>query len=250
MPRPMLLDRSGRTPLHHQVYDLILREIKDGELRPGDRIDSEHQLGEKYGVSRTTVKQAIQRLAQSGYVYRLQGKGTFVKSPPVSRQLNSIISFSEEIRKRGRTPISKLIHLEVIGLTESLASDMRCELLDQVICYRRLRYADEEVMGIQTSYLPYEKFKVLANREIIEGPSLYETIERLYGVKPARAIEEYRIVWPEEEDSLLIGQSKRQPAFAVRRWTYLDNGELMEYAESILRGDRYTLTIELSRNDT
>jgi GntR family transcriptional regulator len=241
-----ILDRDSRIALHHQIYDIFMNKIKTGELKPGDRIPSERQLSETYGVSQTTVKQAVQCLVQDGYVFRERGRGTFVKEPLISRPLNSVMSFSEEIAHLGKNPSVKILDRKVISASEEIAKAMNLRYGEQLILYRRLRLADGQVLGIQSSYLPYSMFGQWFEQNMITGKSLYEDIEKQYGVRPTRAIEEYQIVRLEKKEVSLMGLSKTEPAFGVRRWSYLANGTLMEYTESLLRGDKYKLKVELT----
>lgn len=101
----MFLDRSNRMPLYYQIYDILLAKIESEEWRPGDKIPSELDLSIQFNVSRTTVKQAIEKLAQKRYLFRQQGKGTFVSKPSIAKQLNEVVSFSEEMLQRGKKTV-------------------------------------------------------------------------------------------------------------------------------------------------
>lgn len=239
------LNHDGRTPLYYQIYDILLAAIESGQLKAGDRVPSESDLMKTYQVSRTTVIRAVEKLTERGYLKRYQGDGTYVAFPRVAKQLNKIISFSEEMRMRGRRPTTQIISMKADKASDRLQSLMNLKAGEEVVAIKRLRYADDLVMGLQTAYLPLALCPTLEDPAALADRSLYSVLLELYGWYPVRAVEEYRIDWPTDEDAEALEQSAANPVFAVQRWAYLSDGRLMEYVESLLRADRYTLHIEL-----
>jgi GntR family transcriptional regulator len=240
----MSLNRDLATPLYHQIRDLLLDEIQNGGFSPGERIPSEADLEAKYKVSRITVRQAIQSLVQEGLLYRQQGRGTFVARPKVRHSLNTLTSFSRQMLDRGMTPSTKLIESEIVAARGLVQEALAVPDGTLVTKLRRLRLADEEVMGIQTAYIPVSLCPELADL-IGDNISLYDLLRRKYDLRPVRAIENYTAVLLEPYEARLLDQKQRQPALAAERITYLADNRALEYVTSILRADRYTLTVEL-----
>lgn len=240
----MSLNRDLATPLYHQIRDLLLDEIQNGGFSPGERIPSEADLEAKYKVSRITVRQAIQSLVQEGLLYRQQGRGTFVARPKVRHSLNTLTSFSRQMLDRGMTPSTKLIESEIVAARGLVRESLAVPDGTLVTKLRRLRLADQEVMGIQTAYIPVSLCPGLADL-IGDNISLYDLLRKKYDLRPVRAIENYTAVLLEPYEARLLDQKQRQPALAAERITYLADNRALEYVTSILRADRYTLTVEL-----
>ncbi|HBL36636.1 MAG TPA: phosphonate metabolism transcriptional regulator PhnF [Firmicutes bacterium] len=240
----MQLNRDLSTPLYHQIRDLLLEEIQNGNLSPGERIPSEADLGNKYKVSRITVKQAIQSLVQEGLLYRQQGRGTFVARPKVSHSLNTLTSFSQQMLDRGMTPSTKLIEAEIVTARGRVQEALAISDGTLVTKLKRLRLADQEIMGIQTAYIPVSLCPGLI--EIIgDNISLYCLFKEKYNLRLARAIENYTAVLLEPYEARLLDQKEGRPALAADRIAYLADNRALEYVISILRADRYTLSVEL-----
>jgi len=240
----MAIDRNLSTPLYHQVRDLLREEIQSGGISPGEKIPSEAELGAKYGISRITARQAIQSLAQEGLLYRQQGRGTFVARPRVRHSLNALTSFSRQMTDRGMTPSTKLIEADIVAARGPVREALAIPDGALVTKLRRLRLADREVMGIQTAYVPLGLCPDLVD-VIDDNVSLYDLFRQKYGLRPARATECYSAVLLEPLEARLLDQKQRQPALAAERTTYLLDNRALEYVVSILRADRYTLTVEL-----
>jgi len=241
----MPLNREDPLPLYQQMYDLLRSDLEKGVFAPGEQIPTELELARRHGVSRITVKQAIQKLVLEGRLYRIQGKGTFVSRPRLSRKLKTIMSFTEELRPRNVAPDTRLLLLEVQLPSAKVAQALHIDEGAAVVALRRLRLGDREPMGLQTAYLPFALAQpLLEERERLASGSLYEALGKL-GLRPVRAIEEYSAVVLDNPAASLLEVRPGSPAFAVERVSYLPNDRPIEFVESLLRADRYTLQVEL-----
>lgn len=245
----MPLSRDGRVPLYYQIYDLLKEEMENGTYLPGSQIPTEAELGERFSVSRITVKQAIQKLVTDGYLFRQQGKGTFVSKPKVNRKLSELISFHDEMLEKGFVPTSRLLELTVIPARSIVAQALDIREGERAIQVKRLRLADDEVMAVQSSYIPYALCPELANRKDVLAGSLYKILKQDFNLVPATGHESYAAVVVRGGDAHILGVTEGSPAFSVRRFAYLADGTPVEYAESLLRADRYTLNVELKGPD-
>lgn len=241
----MAIRRLASIPLYHQIRELLREEILGGKCQPGDRIPSEHELSVRYGVSRITAKQAVEDLAKEGLVYRVQGKGTFVAKPRVEHNLTRLISFSEQMVNRGMKPSTQVLEKEVVVAREEVVRALALPEQSLVYKLRRLRLADGEVMGLQTAFVSTDLCPNLLE-EISHNISLYMIFKEKYGLVPCRASETYNAILLSAYEASLLQVPEGSPALLVSRTAYLKDGRPLEHVISFLRGDRYTLYVELS----
>jgi len=241
------MDPANFVPLYVQIINHITEKIESGEYKEGQKIPSEAALAKEFGVSRITVTNAIQRMVQEGTLYRQQGKGTFVaKKKPVEHRLTSLLSFTEDMVSRGYRISSRLIAFELLPAPEKVRQALELPKESPVWRIKRVRYADDEPMAIQTAYLPESLFPGL-NEKGLGNNSLYKLLKETYHIQMTEAVEHYRvIVVRKEEDARLLNVATEFPALFSVRVSACSSGDKFEYTESILRGDRYVLTVKLT----
>jgi GntR family transcriptional regulator len=242
-----MLSKELPIPLYHQVHTDLLNKIQSGELKPDDRIASEDELACSYGVSKITVRRALRDLALAGYVRREQGRGTFVASPKIEQGPRELTSFTEEMRRHGRTASSRVLSQEVIAAEGEVAQKLQLAEGALVLRLRRLRIADDQPMGIQTAYLPLDVAPDLVH-ERLGAASLYEVLRQKYGIVPARARETHYAVAAHGEIAALLGVAEGDPTLAAERITFLEDGRPFELVESFMHGDRYKIVLDLVRD--
>lgn len=235
-------------PLYIQIKEFIINQIESGEFKQGDKIYSENELKEMFNVSSTTVVKALNELVNEGYLVRIQGKGSFVSTPKLTR--NPInLSITEELKNIGIDLKTKILHIDELELPEvakKLAVD-DSEKLSKIV---RLRYINKdgkhEPLAFMTSYIP-TKYLSHENFHLFEKEdSLYKILESVSHLKPHRVKENYSIyLINDNEVAKHLEQSQNDPAFFVKRVTFTKEGLPMEYAESYLRWDRYIIEVEL-----
>jgi len=238
------LDRSQCVPLYHQLKGLLLEEIRAGRLKPDDKLPTEEKLASTYGVSLITVRRTLSELAAAGYVRREQGRGTFVAQPRVAQGPRELTSFSYEMQKRGLRASSRVLARDVVRASEEVARDLRILKGGQVFRLRRLRLADGEPMGIQTAHIPLELAQGLV-REDFGRASLYDLLEKKYGIVPARAREVHSAVRLKAEEARLLRLEKGALGLAARRITCTADGRPFELVHSVARADRYQIVLDL-----
>jgi GntR family transcriptional regulator len=240
------LDGNGKTPLYVQLKQQLLEDIRGGRFVPGEPIPPETQLTEEYSVSRATVRQAIAELVNEGVLVRKQGKGTFVNKPKIETNLQHLYSFSQSIRDKGLQPASQIIEFEVVLPKPEVAAALNIEEGKLVYKIVLLRYADQEVIMVETTYLPYEMFDGLSQEWIEERQSLYAVLEREYKLKLNHAVESFEPVVTDDFASRLLGVPKHSPALFIERIGYTEDGRNAEYTQSVVRGDRCRYVVKLT----
>lgn len=234
-------------PRYYEIEQALRARIAD--LRPDDPLPSDAMLCEEFGVSRMTARNAVQRLTQEGLVYRVPGRGTFVAEPPVHRQAGSLLSFTEEMRRRGREPSSRVLAREVREPRPAEASRLQLEPGEQVIAVRRVRIADDEPLAIEEAVFP-AAVAALIQAADLERLSLHDTLvggghipsmgRARLGAEPAG-----------DDDAVLLGVAPGSPLLVEKRVIHDQDGRPLELCESRYAGDRYGLDVqfdvELSR---
>ncbi len=239
---------EGPIPLYRQLRQVIREQIAAGEWKPGDRIPTIRELCQRYGVSRTTVVQAVNALIQEGLLTGRQGKGIFISRPKVEQGPFRLVSFTEEMIRREFTPGTKMLALFRTPAPTEVARKLGLEPGESVVVLERLRLADGEPRGVMRSYLPERFFPGLAdmNRPI---ESLYQLIQDSYGAVPTTAVDSYEPTRVDPATAALLNVRPGALAFSVERVTRDQRGRQIEYTVSVLRGDRHRVVVELRRPD-
>lgn len=241
------LSKDLPVPLYHQLKTLLLAKIQAGEMKPNDRLPAEDELAAHYSISKATVRQALNDLVLAGVVRREQGRGTFVAEPKLAQGPREMTSFTDEMKSRGLHPTSKVLKQDVIKAEEDVAEKLQVAQGSQLLRLKRLRLADGEPMGIQTAYISLSMAPQLGQEDFTDA-SLYEVLERKFGLWPARAQESYVAVLLEGADAKLLKATVASPALSAERISYLTSGQPLELTYSIMRGDRYKIVLELTRH--
>ena len=179
-----------KQPLYNQLVDLLKEKI-EMEMEANDMLPSERELTNRYGLSRTTVRLALQELEKQGYIYRQHGKGTFVSD--LSKQVTNLsgsYSFTEQMRSVGKTPETKILEFEVVEANKYLAGRLGVSLGEKLLKLKRLRLADGQPMMLERSYLPAKKFLTLT-RELLEQKPLYDLFSQEFNQTIRVANEEF-----------------------------------------------------------
>lgn len=229
-------------PLYVQLVD-ALREKIDSDMEPGDLLPSERELSEHYGLSRTTVRQALRELESMGLVDRRHGKGTFVAEPHVeATNLSGTYSFTEQMRRLGCNPSTQIIDFGVVDAPKQVASNLDLPLGGMVYSFRRLRLADGVPMMVERTYLPASVFPGLTS-ELLEHNPLYDVIEKRYGVIIREAKEEFSASLASGEEAFRLGISEGSAVLRLVRRTRDDVGQIVEYTHSVARADQFKYKI-------
>jgi GntR family transcriptional regulator len=246
-PAPAALDRALPVPLYHQLKSLLLARIESGELKPHDRLETEDELAGRYRVSKATVRQALAELAREGEVRREQGRGTFVAEPRVEQGPRELTSFSDDMKRRGLRGHSKVLERTVVKADEAIARFLGLKAGAPVLRLQRLRLADGEPLGIQTAYVPLALAPGLEHEQFETG-SLYEILERKYGLTAASARESHFAALLPRPQCRLLKAPAGSVGLCAERTAFLPDGKPLEHTSSAMRADRYQITLELVKS--
>src|SRR5258708_18240753 len=170
------LDRTGPIRLYFQVAENLKEAIEAGTIAPGQRLDNELELAEQLGVSRPTVRQARQRVAQKGCVVRGRGLGTVVVAPRIPRPV-ALTSLYDDLAVAQRAPTTAVLSLEEIAASDEIAQVLSLAVGTPVLSIERLRFADETPLAIMHNYLPAKLLQGRTEADL-EQTRLYEILRR------------------------------------------------------------------------
>jgi GntR family transcriptional regulator len=238
------LDKNGFIPLYYQIQRALMEKIQSGELSEGDPLASEEELSRHYQVSRMTARQALHGLKTSGYAFSEKGRGTFVTRPKLEKNIMHLQGFTEEMRKRGMKPSSKLLDQAVIAPTEDIVQKLKLDKNDKILHLRRLRIADGIPMAIEDSHIPLKQFPGL-DRIDFARHSLYQMLRERYGVRVGYADETIEALAATKEEAELLTIPRKASILSITRVIMTTQETPVEAACSRYRGDRYRASIRV-----
>ena len=235
------VDQNGGISKQEFVRDTLLELV--GGLEVGAAIPPERRLAAQLGVSRPTLRAAIEELVREGLLLRRHGSGTYVAEPKIALPL-TMTSFSEDMRQRGMRPGSHILSFEEQSAGAKLGARLRVSPADPVWAIRRLRLADDETMAIEFLHVPRRLLPDLT-REDLEEHSFYTLLQERHGIVIASGIQTIEPTVVNEDEAEMLAVPVHSPAFLFERTTESEGGEVVEYVRSLYRGDRYRLVTEL-----
>lgn len=241
-------EMPSKGPLYQQLADALRREIAEGRYRVGDRIPSEEALCERFGVSRITVRAAIDLLADAGLLRRRQGKGTFVTAPPIEQELVQLNDFVEDMTAAGLLPTSRIIHLGEEPASVEVARVFDLAPGSTIVRLDRLRLGDGSPVAFDRTYLPL-RFGRLLDRERLPDETIYHQLRTQYGIRVVSGSFVIEAGLASGEIANHLGTERNAPLLIVRRTSYTDPNQTVYYQERSYRADRVCYRLELTRGE-
>lgn len=225
-------------PLYISFSEQLIEYINKN-LKTGDRLPSERKLAEDYNISRTTVRLAIQELDRLGYVTTLHGSGSFVSDLyQKGINLSGTYSFTDQMKLLGKEPQTRLLDFQLFEADDYLAKQLKIKLDSKIYLLKRLRLADDQPMMYEETYLPVEVFPDLSD-DLVASKSLYKIFEENYQQRIHYAEEEILATIVNPEIAEILQVSSNSPGLKVHRLTHSKDHQLIEYTETIARGDKF-----------
>ncbi|HWI66045.1 MAG TPA: GntR family transcriptional regulator [Symbiobacteriaceae bacterium] len=235
-------------PLYYQIKARLLEAIENGQLKPGDRVLSERELTTQFGVSRMTARQALTELENQGYLYRVQGKGTFVATPKLEQPLVGLTSFTEDMRRRGLEPAARVLSAVEVVAGRKVARALGVGETASVYRLERLRLAGGEPMALEISHIPVALAPGLLDGGPVEQ-SLYRVLGERYDVHLIRAMQSLEAVAANAYEAEILHVREGTPLLLLERISRDHLDRPVEFVRSLYRGDRYRFTTELIRRE-
>lgn len=238
------IDESSALPLYYQVRETVRQQIEAEQWKRGDLIPSESDLQEALGVSRATIRQALQELVAEGLLIRKQGRGTFVATPKIAEALPRLVSFTEEMRMQNLAPSTSEAAVEIVEAPERVAEALATPPRERFLRIERVRCANGKPIVLLVSYLP--RALGVDPREDFSG-SLYALLEGKYGVRFGKAFQVIEAAAADDYVAQKLEIEEGDPILIIRRSAFSKSETPVEYVEGFYRADRYRYSIRLER---
>jgi GntR family transcriptional regulator len=240
------IDKSSPEPMYLQIAAALKELLQAGKFSGDAPMPPERILAERFGVSRMTMRQANDVLEREGLIDRQRGRGTFATPNHIVKQAQEARSFSEEIRRRGGVPSSRLISFRSVPATASTGRYFGIAEGEPIYEIERVRLADDVPIAFESVQIPSCLCPKLERFNLIDY-SLYQILEENYGLHLARSEEEHSAIQPTKTHRKLLEMPAHTAVLLVKRKTYTNENRPLELAVTAYRGDLYTAVVYSSR---
>ena len=242
----VVMSAAQHSLLYARVETVLAGEITDGDLKVGDQLPTEDSLIARFGVSRITVRRAIQNLVSRGLVEIRRGKGTFVAAPKITQDLKELSGFVEDMHALGRKPTARVIGKEIVTANATVARQLALTRGERVVRIRRVRLADGVPLSFDETYLPLEIGKKIITNNLKVEP-IFSLLERKYDVPLIEAEYKLDAVAAENEVARALKVKPQSPIFRIERTSYSTGSRPVDYETLYYRGDLVRFVTRLVR---
>lgn len=222
----------------------IVQAIKTKQLNTDDKILSEAKLCKKYNVSRITVTRAINELVAEDYLYRIQGKGTFVKGKQLSEGVSQLSSFTKRMKEKKLKLETRVLETTSVTMPVKMANFFNLPSDKNVILLKRLRIVDGKLLCLSIAYLMPEIF-YWTTLEDMEHESLYDLLENKYDFKLGNATQEFEVGYLNEKNAKFLEISSQDPCLKLSLYSTLSDGRPAQFEETYYIGSKYAYQLLL-----
>lgn len=238
-----MLNSQSPVPLYLQIEAALRDSIDSGELEPLDRVMSEIELSDHFGVSRMTARKAVDRLVAEGLLFRQPGKGTFVAKAKISHGLSTQLSFSAAMERLGLTHQTRVLQASIVGAPSHVARPLQLLEGDDVLFLRRLRLVDGEPAALHVAYLPAEYKKILDMDLTTSLTKLMSSV----GAGVTQARDKVEAISADPEDADLLGVSPGAPLLLISGVALTSSLKAVRYTEGFYRGDMFRFSLDTTQ---
>ncbi|MCK1492183.1 GntR family transcriptional regulator [Bradyrhizobium sp. 180] len=233
-------------PLYAQVASALASDIAGGSLTAGTQLPSEEGLIDRFGVSRATVRKAVEHLMARGLVEIRRGIGTFVSDPKIRQELTELSGFVEDMVALGRKPTARLLDQRPVAADNTVAQHLGLAPGTKVYRIKRVRIADGVAMSFDETYLPLEIGKKIVKNDL-EAEPIFALLEGKYGIPLINAEYQLEAVTAEEQVASALGTPVGSAIFLIERTSYTEGLRPIDYEKLHYRGDLIKFVTRLSR---
>ncbi|MBE2266665.1 MAG: GntR family transcriptional regulator [Anaerolinea sp.] len=237
------INRASPVPIYHQIMDGLTRQIRSGELSPGQLLPSETELSRSLGISPMTARQAMNGLVSQGLIRRQRGVGSFVLPRRMDHPLERMVGFTEDMHARGLQPTSHILCVAQANPPKEVLDRLPFDADATMLQIRRVRLANDQPVGVHDAYLLGVSF---TRADLERVGSLYALLAE-EGIQLADCEETIDAVSADKELAGLLGVPIGAPLLRAMRYSWRDDGEFVEYVVALYRADLYQYRIRLTR---
>lgn len=231
-------------PNYYRLESHLRESIRKGALRPGDPVPAESSLCQQFGVSRTTVRQALSRLVYDGLISRHRGRGSFVAEPRLEHS-KPFLSFEEEMQTRGAITGIKLLDMRTEPAERKVAESLGIAEGTPVTVLERLRVVNAQVVGYEIRYLPTRIGEALTAEEIHNQP-LVPAVRRILGKARTRLSLRVTASAARRKEARVLETKVGAPVLVREHVWFFEPEGPMQYGKSVFRGDRYQMSVDFT----
>jgi len=240
------IDRSSPIPYYYQLQEILRTWIEENHISPHTQIFSEAEVCERFGVSRTVVRQALLELERDGLIYRAKGRGSFIAPPKLRQQITELTSFTQDMHERGVRSGSRVLRQEMYPVSEATAQRLQIPPQTPVFCLKRVRLVNDEPLALETAHLNFDGCEVLLEEDF-ENQSLYAILAARYGITPFQAEQGHEASIARPREAKLLHLQPGDPVMYIYRVTYDTDQHPFEVTQCVYRGDKYRFVALLRR---
>lgn len=238
----LVVDRSSPVPLYFQVAEHLEKLIESGQYAPGTRLENEVVLAERLGLSRPTMRRAIEYLVDRGLLVRKRGVGTQVVQPKVRRPVE-LSSLYDDLHSAGKRPRTEVLSFAAEEPSELVAQALAVPLDSKVYAFERLRYAGDEPLSIMCNWVPADV--VALDADALRERGFYQIL-RTSGITLKIASESIGGRAARAAEARLLNEKAGAPLLTMTRTAYDETGRAVEYGSHVYRASLYTFEITLT----
>lgn len=240
-----MISRDGGIACYQQLSEILIKQIEEGVLKSSEQIPTEMELSKRYKLNRHTVRQAIERLKNEGFVYTIKGKGTFVANTKISYKVSRKTRFTTSILDVGLNPDARLLDSYEISAGRELSRKLNIKSSNKVVVLEIARFVNKIPFCHTTSFLSSDRFPDIQNH--IRGNfSLYELLKKHYDVEATRTSSSFEVSMPENPDMDILQISPKIPLLVVKSTAKDQNREVVEYCITKFRGDICSIAVDFN----
>ncbi|QOV19127.1 UTRA domain-containing protein [Blautia liquoris] len=243
-----MLDQNALTPLYEQLKNSITEDIKAKIYRPGDRMPSETELEQKYGVSRITVRRAVKELCEEEVLIRKQGKGTFVLNAGTKNRLDQLRGFHDAMGEQGKSVKTEILERSIIHVKESYAKDLQINRDNDVMYLKRVMYADDMPMMYDMCYLPMNRFPGIVDK-LTGDFSIFRVLRDEYELNPEDYYKVIKVRKATKEVAGFLQCTVGDPLFDIFKITYNEEKIPLFISISLIKGENTSYVIASDTED-
>ena len=235
-----------RLPLLAQIEDRLAREILAGQPAPGERLPPEDQLAQRFGVSRTTIRAAVQNLIRRGLVEIRRGKGSYVTRPKLTQELTGLTGFVEDMAALGLEASARVVSHGLMPANAAVALHLALEKGAEIMRIQRVRLAEGVPVSFDETYLPAALGERVAAEDLATQP-IFTLLEERFDTPLIEA--EYRLeaVAADAAIAKALEIERGAPIFLIERTSFTEGHRPVDYERLYYRGDHIRFTTRLTR---
>jgi len=245
-PVEIEIDRNSPLPLYFQVKQMILKRIEEENAQPGSSLPGEKDFEEQYGVSRITIRRALQELVDEGYIVRQPGKGSFVRQAKLQDRSAVLGGFAYDLRAQGYEVESEILEYSVQPAATHIAEKLGIGIGKDLLYFKRLVIADGEPIAVTNAHFNVDSHVAFSRKEL-SMDSIFPLFERKYGIVLRRAQKSIEVTLTLKDEADLLGVAPNSPAMLTELLVFNEQEETVGFVKTLYRGDRYKYFIMVTR---